>query len=95
MELLQKAGVSAGASLGVKELVEDPHLLERGFFVEMDHPVLGELRCAALPWRLSDSPKGNYRCAPLLGEHNYYVFGELLGLSKEEIEQLVEEEVLH
>jgi crotonobetainyl-CoA:carnitine CoA-transferase CaiB-like acyl-CoA transferase len=30
----------------------------------------------------------------LLGEHNEYVFNELLGLSKEEISQLVEAEVL-
>jgi len=95
MEMLQKAGVTAGASLGVKELVEDPHLNERGFFIEMEHPVLGKLRCAALPWRLSDSPKGNYHYAPLLGEHNDYVFGELLGLPKEEIEQLKEEKVIH
>jgi crotonobetainyl-CoA:carnitine CoA-transferase CaiB-like acyl-CoA transferase len=36
----------------------------------------------------------NYSTPPLLGEHNEYVFGELLGLSKEEIRQLTGEKAL-
>lgn len=84
----------AGASLDPMELVDDPQLKERGFIVEMEHPEMGKLRLAGLPWKLSDTPKGNYLCAPLLGQHNDYVFSELLGLSKEEIEQLKEENVI-
>ncbi|MBI4296094.1 MAG: hypothetical protein HY667_03130 [Chloroflexi bacterium] len=56
--------------------------------------MLGKILLASLPWRLSDSPKGNYQAVPLLGEHNDYVFGTLLGLSREEIRQLVEEKVI-
>jgi crotonobetainyl-CoA:carnitine CoA-transferase CaiB-like acyl-CoA transferase len=95
MEILQKAGVAAGASLSVQGVAEDTHLKEREFFVETEHPVMGKLPYARLPWRLSNAPKGNYHYAPLLGEHNEYVFGELLGLSKEEITRLVEEKVIH
>jgi benzylsuccinate CoA-transferase BbsF subunit len=95
MEILQRAGVTAGASLSVQGLAEDVHLKEREFFIETEHPVMGKLRLAGLPWRLSNAPKGNYHYAPLLGEHNDYVFGELLGLSQEEITQLVAEKVLH
>jgi crotonobetainyl-CoA:carnitine CoA-transferase CaiB-like acyl-CoA transferase len=93
VEKLQKAGVMAGPSLSTKQAVEDLHLKEREFFVQADHPVLGRISVAGLPWKLSDSPRGNYSYPPLLGEHNDYVFGELLGLSREELEKLKEEKV--
>lgn len=95
MERLQKAGVMAGACLDVKELASDPQLKERGYLVEMDRAETGKLRLVSLPCRLSDCPKGNYQSPPLIGEHNDYVFGELLGLSKEEIKQLKEEKVIY
>lgn len=95
MERLQKAGVMAGASLSPSELVSDPQLRERGFFVDLEHPEMSKLTLAGLPWKLSDTPKGNYLRPALLGEHNNYVFGELLGLSREEIKQLQEEKVIY
>ncbi len=93
-DILQKAGVMAGPSLGPKELIEDPQLKDRGFFIENDHPVIGRLLYAGLPFRLSNAPKGNYGPSPLLGEHNNYILGELLGFSKTEIEALGKDKVL-
>jgi benzylsuccinate CoA-transferase BbsF subunit len=43
---------------------------------------------------MTETPAKIVRTAPLLGEHNNYVFGKLLGLSKEEIQKLTEEKVL-
>ncbi len=62
--------------------------------VEMEHPEMGKVVRAAVPWRLSDSPKGNYAPPPLLGEHNNYVLGEILGMSKEEITKLEEDQII-
>lgn len=95
MEILQKAGVMAGASLDLAEVANDPHLKKRDFIAEIEHPKMGKLRLLGVPWRLSGSPPGNYQHPPLLGEHNIYVFGELLGLSSEEIKQLEEEKVIY
>ncbi|MFC2012198.1 CaiB/BaiF CoA transferase family protein [Chloroflexota bacterium] len=95
MQILQKAGIAAGMTLSPKDLVEDPHLKERRFFIETDHPVMGKLRFAGLPWRLNNKPRENYQYAPLLGEHNEYVLGELLGLSREEIIRLIEEKIIY
>jgi benzylsuccinate CoA-transferase BbsF subunit len=95
MELLQKAGVAAGASLNIKDVVSDPQLKARRFFIETEHPVLGNLTLAGLPWRPEGKQKGNYSYPPLLGEHNDYVFGELLGLSKENMEKLKKEKVIY
>jgi len=93
METMQKAGVAAGPSLEQKTLLEDPHIRERGFFVEIDHPEAGKRPEAGMPFKLSRS-SFNYYPAPLLGEHNDYVFGELLGISKDEIVKLIEEGVI-
>jgi benzylsuccinate CoA-transferase BbsF subunit len=95
MELLQKVGVAAGASLNIKDLVSDSQLKARRFFIETEHPVLGNLTLAGLPWRPGGIQKGNYSYPPLLGEHNDYVFGELLGLISEDISSLKEEKVIY
>jgi crotonobetainyl-CoA:carnitine CoA-transferase CaiB-like acyl-CoA transferase len=93
-DMLQRAGVMAGPSLSPKDLVEDPQIKYRGFMVENDHPVIGHLSYAGLAFRLSNAPRGNYGPAPLLGEHNNYVLGTLLGMSDSEIEGFVREKVL-
>jgi crotonobetainyl-CoA:carnitine CoA-transferase CaiB-like acyl-CoA transferase len=91
---LQRAGIAATPSLSTKQATHDTHLNERGFFIRTDHPVLGDVLLTGLPLKLSDSPRGNYRRAPLLGEDNHYVLGELLGYSTAEIDQLTAEKVL-
>ena len=93
-EILQKSGVMAGPSLKMEEVIQDCHLSERGFHLEVEHPGLGTWCLAALPWKLSDVPPGNYEHAPELGEHNDYVFRELLKMPEEEIAQLEEEQVI-
>ncbi|MCR4394521.1 MAG: CoA transferase, partial [Dehalococcoidales bacterium] len=65
-EKLQRAGIMAAPSLSTKQLVEDRHIIEREFFVETQHPVLGRIKIASVPWRLSDTPAGNYSYPPLL-----------------------------
>jgi formyl-CoA transferase len=47
------------------------------------------------PWRFSKTPAGIRQPAPLLGQHNHYVLHELLGMSEEEIQRLVDEEVVY
>jgi benzylsuccinate CoA-transferase BbsF subunit len=94
-ERLQKAGIAASVSYSTRQLTHDPHLAQRGFFLKTRHAVLGEVTLTSLPYRFSNSPAGNFQTAPLLGEHNDYVFGQLLGMSKEEIRQLTEEKVFY
>lgn len=94
MHLLQKAGVPAGAVVNAPELVSDPHLSDRGFFWEIEHPEAGKHRYCGLPIKLSKTPAGSKRPAPCLGEHNEQVLGEILGLSEEEIKGLEEEKII-
>ncbi|MDO8674001.1 MAG: CoA transferase [Dehalococcoidia bacterium] len=93
MSLLQQAGVAATPSLSNAEIVHDPHLWERNFFVNIDHPATGPGIQPSPGIHLSETPAHFFR-APLLGEHNQRVFGELLGITTDEIESLVEEKVI-
>ena len=95
MHELQEAGVAAAPSLSSKALFEDPHLVARGTFLQVDHPLLGKDWVLSPPWRLSATPASIRRHAPSLGEHSERIFGELLGMSPEEIEALKKEEVIY
>jgi benzylsuccinate CoA-transferase BbsF subunit len=88
MALLQKNGVAAGVVRSAADLAGDPQLKERGFFIELDHPEMGRTVSDASPVRLSGTPPGYSRPAPLPGQDNGYVYGELLGLGEAEINSL-------
>ncbi len=90
METLQVAGVAAMPVMNLEDQFRDPHLRAREIHVESEHPKVGLEFLHGIPWRLNDTPGRIRRPAPLLGEHNQYVFAELLGLSDGEIQRLVE-----
>jgi len=92
-EMLQARGIKAGAVLNAAELVDDPHLKERGFFEEVEHPEAGKHIMPGISWKMSRTPGRIERPTPCFGEHNRCVFSELLGMSDEEIEELAQEGV--
>jgi crotonobetainyl-CoA:carnitine CoA-transferase CaiB-like acyl-CoA transferase len=87
-ETLQAAGVAAAPVNNARDLVRDPHLKARNFFFRRHHRSLGNTLYEASPIRLSRNPARPPHNAPRFGQHNDYVFGELLGLSKAEISRL-------
>jgi crotonobetainyl-CoA:carnitine CoA-transferase CaiB-like acyl-CoA transferase len=88
MHILQAHGVPAGAVLTAGEVINDPHLEAREFWDTVNHPEVGTYRQVTTPWRFSKNPRRATGPAPGLGEHNSYVLGALLGLSRDEIEGL-------
>ncbi len=94
MEILQKAGVASTPCADTEERFFDPHLQERQNIVNVEHPATGSDFVPNVVCNLSETPGEIRRPAPLLGEHNDYVFGELLGLSKDEIERLAQEKII-
>ena len=91
--LLQKAGVAAGNSLDIGELVRDPHVVKRGAIIQQNHPVGGKINVYRAPWKSALTAKNPP--APCLGQHNDYVFKTLLGMSDSEVARLSEEKVIY
>ncbi len=96
MESLQRRHVMAGVMQTSEDLVErDPQEKFRGHFAKSDHPEMGPSIYDSPPYHLSGITEPVMRTpAPLLGQHTYEVLGELLGMSKEEVDRLTEEGVL-
>lgn len=94
-ERLQARGVAAFPTLNGEEAYSAPHLWEREAFSTFTHPLTGNTATlVGPPWSLSGTPVSARGMGPVLGEHNEYVFGELLGLSSDEIAQLSADGVL-
>lgn len=89
MRLLQAAGVAAAAVQNAQDLTDnDPQIAARGTFFELDHPVIGPALFEGSPMTMSRTEPDVWRSAPLLGEDNGYVFGEIVGLPSERIAEL-------
>lgn len=94
MTRMQAAGVAAGWIGTTEDQMEnDLQLKYRQFYREQDHPEIGKYRPPRQPCVLSKTPC-EIRRAPLIGEHNEYVFKEIIGMTDDEIAELVIEEVL-
>jgi formyl-CoA transferase len=90
MELMQNAGVPAGAVFDTSELMNDPALRKRGMFAEVTHPTRGTFAIPGWPVKMSDSSVP-VRTAPLLGQHTAELLSEWIGMNKAEIEEYIRE----
>jgi crotonobetainyl-CoA:carnitine CoA-transferase CaiB-like acyl-CoA transferase len=74
--------------LEASRMFDDPHLRARGFFRRQYIPDAGEHEYQGPQWRLTGTPV-EFRQPPVtFGEHNDYVYRELLGMSEEAIARL-------
>jgi crotonobetainyl-CoA:carnitine CoA-transferase CaiB-like acyl-CoA transferase len=81
-------GVPFGRVYRAPEMISDPHFAAREAIKTIKHPVLGDFMMQNVFPKLSATP-GNVRWAgPKMGEHNDYVFGDVLGYAADRIEGL-------
>ncbi len=90
MDRLQQARVPAAVVHNAEGLETDAQLAHRDHYARLEHPRIGENVIDQYGFRLGDTPGGVTVPAPLLGQHNDYVLGELLGLTPAEIARLTE-----
>jgi crotonobetainyl-CoA:carnitine CoA-transferase CaiB-like acyl-CoA transferase len=90
----QRRGFEVGAVYSAEDLIQDRQLQARAFWTELEHPQLGQsFVYPGAPYTLSETPWRLERPAPLLGEHNESVYGEL-GLRQHELARLHETHVI-
>ncbi len=91
---LLSAGVPVSPALELEERNAHPHFTARGFSMPHDYDGFDPCTIYATPWLLSATPAELTRPTPKLGEHNDYVYRELLGLDDDEIARLEGEGIL-
>ncbi len=92
---LQSSGVTAAALAHQEEMLTDEHLNARAFFNSITHPAAGTHLYPGPAGRLERTAGGPpYRPAPTLGQGNPYVYKELLGLSEQEYQQLIDDHAI-
>ena len=94
-ERLRAAGVPACKSQNSYDLINDRSLWDRHFYRFVSDTKDGKRPVTGAPRRFSKTPFDVERGAPRLGEHNAYVYGEILGYSADEIEKLVRDHVIY
>jgi crotonobetainyl-CoA:carnitine CoA-transferase CaiB-like acyl-CoA transferase len=95
MDRMQDAGVAAGVVQRAPHTLADPQLEWMGAITELDHPVAGKRLYPNVPFRMSGASGFQSTRTPLLGEHTDEICRDLLGMTDSEIQQLLEQDILH
>ena len=91
---LDTAEVPCAPVQNIDAVLEDPQVKARGMIVEQEHPVLGKIKLANIPFTFSDCDVTPRTVAPLLGQHNREIAANL-GFSPAEIDAMVKDGVLY
>jgi crotonobetainyl-CoA:carnitine CoA-transferase CaiB-like acyl-CoA transferase len=93
-ERLREAGVPAFKSMSSIDLCSDGYLWGRDAFRMVSDHTNGSRPIIGPSWRISPDGPQVERGAPLLGEHNDYVYREILGLPQERLDDLIARKVV-
>jgi len=93
-EELTAAGVPAAPLLDLDERNVHPHFVARELVLQHDFEGWDPCRVYSTPWPLDATPPALQRPTPQLGEHNDYVFKQIMRLPDDEIARLVEAGIL-
>ena len=94
MHILQKEGIAAGPVISQRDAFRDAQLVSRGFFEAVSHREAGTHLYPGMLWKMPKTPLSIRKPPPCLGEHNDYVFKDILGMSDEEVAELEKENII-
>jgi crotonobetainyl-CoA:carnitine CoA-transferase CaiB-like acyl-CoA transferase len=94
-DLLRRAGVPAAQVATPEDRIEhDPGTADWGLWPTVVHPGGGTVRVDGIPVHMSETDWSICRGGPALGEHNQFVFSQILGCSEDELSLLQREGVI-
>ena len=92
--VLEAAAVPCGPIYSIAEMVQDPHFNARGLFEELEISNGEKLKIPRIVPLMSETPGRTEWAGPALGTHNEEVYGQQLGLTKEELNTLQQQGVI-
>ena len=91
---LQAAGIPSAVLADPRTIHTHRQFVDRGFFEDAPHPVVGSVPLAGMPFRMTGVDRWIKTPAPLMGQHNGEVLGGLLGLTNEQLVELTDSGVI-
>ena len=91
---LSDLGIPCGPVNSIDQVAGDPQVSARRMIAEVPHPRLGMVKVVNTPVKLSRTPGGVEGACPDLGENTEQVFGDMLGMSPEQVEALRQEGII-
>jgi CoA:oxalate CoA-transferase len=88
LALLEPQGIMCGPVNNIAQVVNDPHIKERGMVTEVSHPRVGKLRVTGTPMKFSRTECKIEKACPDVGEHTQQILSSMLGMLPEQIEEL-------
>jgi CoA:oxalate CoA-transferase len=88
LALLEPAGIMCGPVNNIAQVVNDPHIKERGMVVEVAHPRVGKLKVIGTPMKFSRTQCKFEKACPDVGEHTAEILSSMLGFSSANLEEL-------
>jgi formyl-CoA transferase len=92
--LLMKHRVPCAPVRTLMEVVNDPHLHQRGMLQWIDHPEFGRIVVQSSPMRYDGAPQLAHEPSEKLGASNEDVLSGFLGLAKSDVDRLAREGVI-
>ena len=89
LELFAHSDATAAPVYDIADIAADPHFRERGSFLSVDHPQWGEMLMQGLIAQLELTPGAIRWTGPQLGEHNVEILVNELGVSTEQLDELI------
>jgi len=86
-------GVPCGPVRLSAQMFEDAHVVANNLVVELDHPVVGKIKMANSPLKMSGAETGAGTSSPALGQHTRELLSEL-GFTQEDVAALVDSGVV-
>ena len=93
-EIFREARIASAPVNSPEDLLKYPHLKERQYFTEIDHPETGKVTYPGAPFKMTETPCQARHPAPLLGQHNEEIYCKLLGYGREDLVKLRESGVI-
>ena len=95
MEILQANGIPSGPSINIAQVYEDPHTTDSGYLTPRIYPDGVTRLMPGMPWTSNIENSIHQEAAPDIGDSNLRIYKDLMGISSEDYETYLENQIIY